>query len=323
MLLGWRVERAQASRFVGRCRGTELYRVGSCARLLARLGIGLYALRVADKPDRALYQRFPMLGQARAQVWSYLPQYRRPRHFHSEPELNLVVAGSAVFGVGESIIEVRAGELLGFPPGQDHVMLRGAGDLVLFAVGMQDWLSSEVLRKERCRTPGPLHLRPAAEEFRKLVDCVSAVAERDRADQDIAEFWERAHHARTMNARVLDLGMHVLTRRTLEAVVEEPELGREALARAARANPSEISRYFHRDFGMTLVKYRTRLRLLRFIRHVDKRAGDLTAAAIEAGFGSYSQCHRSFQSEFDCAPRQFFFSDLRERMEQAFEPLGA
>lgn len=281
----------------------------------------MYAPYVGIKPENAFYQSFPMLGRARAQVWSYAPQYRRPRHFHAEPELNFVVAGSAVFGVGENIIEVKAGELLGFPPGQDHVMLHGAGDLVLFAVGMQDWLSSDVLG-QRCRVPGPLHLRPAADEFRKLVDCVSAVAGRDRAEQNIAEFWERAHHARTMNARVPDSGMHILTRRTLEAIWEDPELGRAGLARVARANPSEVSRYFHRDFGMTLVKYRTRLRLLRFIQHVDRRAGDLTAAANEAGFGSYSQCHRSFQSEFECAPRQFFFFGLRDRMEQAFEPLS-
>jgi AraC-like DNA-binding protein len=187
---------------------------------------------------------------------------------------------------------------------------------------MQDRLSSDVLG-QRCCAAVPLHLRPAAEEFRKLVDCVSVVAESDHAEQSIAEFWERAHHDRTLGSRVLDHGMHVLTRRTLEAVVDEPALGREALARVARANPSEVSRHFHRDFGMTLVKYRTRLRLLRFIRHVDRRAGDLTAAALEAGFGSYSQCHRSFYSEFDCAPRQFFSSGLREQMEQAFEPLRA
>src|SRR5689334_14955077 len=62
------------------------------------------------------YQSFPMLGRARAQVWSYSPEFRRPRHFHAELELNVIVNGSATFGVGDAVVTARAGDLLGFPP---------------------------------------------------------------------------------------------------------------------------------------------------------------------------------------------------------------
>ena len=71
----------------------------------------------------ALYQPFPIPGTARGHVWHHVPATRRPRHFHAEPELNLIAAGQALFGVGDAIISVSAGDLLWWPPGQDHVLL--------------------------------------------------------------------------------------------------------------------------------------------------------------------------------------------------------
>jgi len=43
-----------------------------------------------------------------------------------------------------------------------------------------------------------------------------------------------------------------------------------------------------------------------------------TAAASDAGFGSYSQCHRAFHAEFGCAPTTFFRSEIRERMQLTY-----
>jgi hypothetical protein len=39
-----------------------------------------------------------MAGAARGPIWRYAPRYRGARHFHGEPELNLVLAGSGIFG---------------------------------------------------------------------------------------------------------------------------------------------------------------------------------------------------------------------------------
>src|SRR4051794_23721947 len=91
----------------------------------------------------ALLQSFPMVQRTRAQVWAYAALYRRPRHFHAEPELNLVVAGNATFGIGNSTVQVGAGELLSFLPGQDHALLSASADLELFAIGVGAALSSE------------------------------------------------------------------------------------------------------------------------------------------------------------------------------------
>jgi mannose-6-phosphate isomerase-like protein (cupin superfamily) len=57
-------------------------------------------------------------------VWKYSPVNwrRRPRHFHIEPELNLIASGQATFGIGENVVRVSQGDLLGFPAARDHVL---------------------------------------------------------------------------------------------------------------------------------------------------------------------------------------------------------
>ena len=91
----------------------------------------------------SLYQPFPMVTpQVRAQVWRHAPQFRRPRHFHDEPEINLVVAGSGRFGVGDTTFTAQAGDLLWFTPGQDHVLLEASDDFDLFVVALTPELST-------------------------------------------------------------------------------------------------------------------------------------------------------------------------------------
>jgi AraC-like DNA-binding protein len=273
---------------------------------------------MAAGEPRALYQRFLPPRRERAFVWKYAQTIggRRPRHFHEEPELNLVLTGSATFGVGDRVVRVTSGELLAFPTGQDHALLEASPDLYLYAIGLDAEYSASVL-------PGPLeivepcHVRLPPAELDGVVDRASAIVDRAGAEQLGAELWERVHWLSRRSLERESRGAHVLTRRALKLVSAEPERGLDAVASELRAHPSDVSRYFHRDVGMTLVQYRTRARLLRVLRLVD--AGrDLMSAAAEAGFGSYSQCHRAFHAEFGCAPAQFFRAGVREQMQRAY-----
>ena len=252
----------------------------------------LYWLRV----PAPIYQSFPMRQRTQAQVWSYSPKYRRPRHFHAEPELNLIVAGSATFGVGDSTVQVGAGELLSFLPGQNHALLSASPDLELFAIGVGAALSSEVLgASDPLAAAAPFRVRLVRAELESLIRRITAVVGLDRADQLVAELWQAAHRARS-SALPSSPARHVLTRRSLAAIERSPDVSRADLSRDSRGCASEISRHFHRDLGLTLVSYRTRVRLLRLIGLVDSRAANLTSAALQVGFGSYSQFHRAFQT---------------------------
>lgn len=273
--------------------------------------------------DRIFHQGFlPEKADSgvHAYVWKYSPVDggRRPRHFHSEPELNLVVSGWAEFGVGESAVRVSKGELVGFPSGQDHVLVSASPDVFIFAVGLTGELSSNALHNQG-HAALPLHLRPTVAEFDAITRRTEMLLEQTGIEQGCAELWEHVHSLGRATPAGRTNTLHVLTRRALQAVSESPELQLEAIAREARVNASEISRYFHRDLGMTFARYRTRLRLLRFINWEKERGGNWTTAAIIAGFGSYSQCHRSFQTELGCSPREFFRTGLRQEMQQAYD----
>ena len=107
-----------------------------------------------------LYQPFPIPGAARGHIWHHVPETRRPRHFHAEPELNLIAAGSAKFGVGEAVVSVTAGDLLWWPPGQDHVLLEASLDFDLYVIGVTPDFSERVLGSEKgVAMTGAAHLR--------------------------------------------------------------------------------------------------------------------------------------------------------------------
>ncbi|HEY3494304.1 MAG TPA: AraC family transcriptional regulator [Polyangiaceae bacterium] len=269
--------------------------------------------------ERALYQRFLPEHGRQSYVWKYSQSIggRRPRHFHAEPELNLVVRGSARFGVGDRMLLVSEGELVAFPSGQDHALLEGSADLYLYAIGLDAAYSGHVLGAER-EPPGPLHARLEGRERAEVFERAASIVDRAGAEQLGAELWERVHWLGQRSAERLGRPAHVLTRRALQLMTRAPELGPGALAAEFGVHQSELSRYFHRDTGVTLVHHRARLRVLELIRLVNRGEHDLMVAASAAGFGSYSQCHRTFRSEFGCSPREFFFSGLRERMQLAY-----
>jgi AraC-like DNA-binding protein len=267
----------------------------------------------------ALYQPFPIPGEARGHIWHHVPETRRPRHFHAEPELNLIAAGNAVFGVGEATISVSAGDLLWWPPGQDHVLLDASPDFDLYVIGVTPDFSERVLAGDAAAaSAGAARLRLEPNMLARLRTVCSA----RRTGGDVAsveghvgDLWREAHQLRIRRP-----DRHTLTVRALNSLLARPDLKRGELARLIHGNASEVSRYFHRDVGLTLVAYRTRLRLIRFIQLVEGGESNFLAAATEAGFGSYSQFHRAFQSAFACTPRVFFGTSLHAEMKDRFAP---
>lgn len=188
----------------------------------------------------------------------------------------------------------------------------------LYAIGVTPGLSAEVLRRDLHRVALPLRARLSSLELHHLSARARAITDRHGVDASGAELWEHAH---SLGRKYLagEPTMHVLTRRAMAELCDEPGLALAQLASRLRADASDISRYFHRDLGMTFVAYRSRLRLLRFIALADESSVNLLTAAVAAGFGSYSQCHRVFQAELGCGPRQFLLGGQRQRMQLAYE----
>jgi AraC-like DNA-binding protein len=234
--------------------------------------------------------------------------------------LNLIAAGQAAFGYGEATISVSAGDLLWWPPGQDHVLLDATPDLDLYVIGVTPAFSAQVLGDRAIGASGGaarLRLDAGALASLRAACAVHQMAGVDTAalERHVGDLWRDAH---ALRARIPD--HHPLTARALSSLLGRPDLKRDELARLIRGNASEVSRSFHRDIGLTLVAYRTRLRLLAFIQLVEGGGHSFLGAAIDAGFGSYSQCHRAFQQAFDCSPRVFFGTGVSEEMKGRFAP---
>jgi AraC-like DNA-binding protein len=268
----------------------------------------------------ALHQPFPFPGAARGHIWHHVPATRRPRHFHRELELNLIAAGRASFGVGDKTVAVTAGDLLWWSPGQDHVLLDASPDFDLFVIGLTPEFSARVLGRDGdavYRGATRVRLDPAAFAAFRAACATQPANDPPAVERHVGDFWRSAHQLR-LAAR----DQHALTARALTSVIERPELRRSEVAAVARGYPTEVSRHFHRDFGLTLTEYRTRLRLLRFIRAARNGEATLLLAALEAGFGSYSQCHRAFLQTLGCSPRHYF-RKVGSQMEAAFLPFGS
>ena len=148
----------------------------------------------------ALYQPFPIPGPARGHVWHHVPATRRPRHFHAGPELNLIAAGRAAFGYGEATVSVSAGDLLWWPPGQDHVLLDATPDLDLYVIGLTPAFSEHVLAGRACGASGGaarLGLQHGA-LTRLRTMCARQTAGGDIAavEHHVGDLWREAHTLR-------------------------------------------------------------------------------------------------------------------------------
>ena len=252
-------------------------------------------------PSAPVYQPFPMLPGRRAQAWRYQPSFLRPRHFHREPELNLVTRGAARLAVGERVVSAAAGDCLFFAPGQDHQLLEATADVELFAVAITPELAAQVSVSWSKRHWTEDEVRPIAARMHAC----SALADACTVEALLMPLF--AVTASPAPRRSTRLG--------LERLLVEPAVSGTALAAHARTSRSELSRHFRRDLGVRFVEYRARLRLMAFIAEVD--AGrSYTQAALLADFGSYAQCHRVFRRSLSCSPQEYF-SERRRILDDA------
>lgn len=90
----------------------------------------------------------------------------------------------------------------------------------------------------------------------------------------------------------------------VQELANEPSLSGVTLARRHGVSVSRLARAFKAEMGMSIVEHRNRLRLQRFFRLVEAGHG-LSAAALEAGFGSYAQFHRVFRALHKSSPAAY------------------
>ena len=78
-----------------------------------------------------------------------------------------------------------------------------------------------------------------------------------------------------------------------------------AVARAVHASPYHLTRVFHREVGLPVHRYLTRLRLAASLERIADGAADLTGLALDLGFSSHSHFTAAFRREFGVTPSTF------------------
>jgi AraC-like DNA-binding protein len=96
-----------------------------------------------------------------------------------------------------------------------------------------------------------------------------------------------------------------VVRQVQRALNQNPLVSGEYLARELSISAGYLARVFKSEVGVSLVEYRNRLRIERFLRLVERGGGNLYEAALEAGFGSYAQFHRVFRRHVGTTPREY------------------
>jgi AraC-like DNA-binding protein len=104
---------------------------------------------------------------------------------------------------------------------------------------------------------------------------------------------------------LIDETKAVLLRRFGEA------LSLDDVARAVGTSPFHLARLFRRHTGFSLHGYRTRIRLLSALDHLEAARGGLTDLALELGFSSQSHFTDAFRRAFGCPPGALARSERR------------
>jgi AraC-like DNA-binding protein len=252
-------------------------------------------------------------------LWLDEGSFPMPRpHLHREVELNLVLAGRARYLLPRGRYDLSPRCLVWLFPEQQHLLIDQSPDfkawIVIFRPGL-------VARASRGPYAPLGRGDPGLDWLRRLEPASAAALAQLLADLD---------RSASVSAPTFNAGMHYLLlgaydrflrATTLEAIADihpavskatgllqhgAADCSEEALAAQAGISRSHLSRLFRQQTGVSLVEFRNRLRVERFMqRYGGGQRVTMLTAALEAGFGSYAQFHRVFKRIAGISPADY------------------
>jgi methylphosphotriester-DNA--protein-cysteine methyltransferase len=154
-----------------------------------------------------------------------------------------------------------------------------------------------------------------------LADITGAGADADRSNAGllygVLSAWAAFNSAQTA---ALSFDVHPAVEKAARLLRDETEPENlEALAERCALSRSRLSRLFKQQAGVSLVEYRQRQCLERFLAIYGRgRRLTLLDAALQAGFGSYANFHRVFKQLMRQSPAEY----RRQQKELAMPPGG-
>lgn len=253
-------------------------------------------------------------------------RYERPSfgegalHFHRELELNLVVSGRGIYLIDGGRYTIDRGSLLWLFPSQAHLLVEASDDFVMWVAvfrprlvrrlsGQQTELVSCINPETRQAVRGGRLEHTRFSDLGKIMERLSAIegGEDEWFNCGLGYFlklsWEWVPEKQPMRA---GSRVHSSVEKTLHFIRESPE-GRslELVAKDAGLSYSRLCRLFQDQTGEKLAAYRNRMRVERLIQLIQRHPNrTLLDVSLEAGFGSYAQCHRIVYQFTNLSPRK-------------------
>lgn len=233
-----------------------------------------------------------------------------PAHHHEELELKIVLWGKTAYDVGAQRVTLEPGSLLWLAPGQSHTLVDASNDLAMWVASFRPIAVHSAEQEAGARVlDGRMNwgscVLPSA-QLRELSRLTSEAAQHHQPQ----EFNQMAHHLllgalpwchscelpdnlRPSNANDVH---HPAVARAVAMVRElDGNLSLQSVARRCGLSPARLSRLFKQQMGLSLVQFRSHLRVQRFISQFGRgESQNMLEAAIRSGFGSYQQFHRAF-----------------------------
>lgn len=269
-----------------------------------------------------MLQRLKLPENLDGRAWRYAnPAGANRRHHHAELELNLVTRGTGTYLLGPRQYEIRRGDLLWLFPAQEHVLIEQTPDFEMWIVVFRrrlikraavDQGSVPLLQRsfsgDACRRLRQPHVARFEELFAQLIDIDE---EPGLLNAGLAYALLRAWKCFERAGEVTARRVHPAVERTARLLLnDEHTYGLPQLARRAGLSPSRLSRLFKEQTGLSIVEFRNRQRMQRFLERYEMerdagRQSTLLEAALAAGFGSYPQFHRVFRQVTGCSPAEY------------------
>lgn len=229
------------------------------------------------------------------------------RHAHRFLEAHLLVRSSAAVLVGDQRVDLPTGSLLWVPPRTEHLTLEASPSLRRWCLCLRVAAVQRILARDEAalllsRGAGIHRAQLTRVELLELERLLEDVAGQTGGGPSVTNAGLAYALARAFlayrGATPSDepTSLHPAVARALSLMRGDGlRLSREELAAGCRVSPTHLSRLFVQELGQSLREVRNRKRLARYQELLASgHCGSSTEAAVEAGFGSYSQFHRVF-----------------------------
>lgn len=235
-------------------------------------------------------------------------------HRHTELECNLVVRGSARYLMHDRTYVLTPGTIVWLFPSQYHLLLEQSANHCQWTVVVRPELLHGICTSARHQV---LLAGDPDGYFCKRLDH----GDTTRLEMLLKEVYHSRIDVARYNAGLAyavlclwaayvstpeqesGVTIHPAVNKAVTIIAKQPELSVGEIARLCGLSASQLSRVFGAQIGMSLVHFRNRQGVARFFQlygHGQYRS--MHHAAVEAGFGSYSQFHRVFQQLMGCSP---------------------